>query len=68
MAKQRKYKKVSCHRTVTAAKKEAKKLQKQGKTAQVRKRKTGACVYSAGKRKTATIKRTGQRISGRRKR
>jgi hypothetical protein len=43
----RSYKKVSCHKTATTAKTEAKKLRAQGKTAQVR----GNCVYSAGARR-----------------
>jgi hypothetical protein len=49
--KARKYKKVSCHKTKTAAVKEAKALRAKGLTASVRKSKTGACVYSAGKSK-----------------
>lgn len=66
--KTRKYKKVSCHTTVTAARKAAKTLQNKGMTASVRKTKSGACVWSGGKRKTAIIKATGQKLSGTRKR
>lgn len=47
----RKYKKVSCHTTKTAAKKKAMSLRASGKTATVRKTKNGHCVYSAGKKK-----------------
>lgn len=47
MKKARKYKKVSCHKTKTAAKAAAKKMRSAGKTASVR----GTCVYSAGKSK-----------------
>jgi sugar/nucleoside kinase (ribokinase family) len=49
--KKRKYKKVSCHTTVTAAKAAAKRMRAAGKTATVKKGKKGACVYSAGKSK-----------------
>jgi hypothetical protein len=45
--KARKYKKASCHTTVTAAKSAAKKLRTEGMTASVR----GKCVWSAGKSK-----------------
>lgn len=45
--KTRKYKKASCHTTITAAKAAAKKLRAEGMTASVR----GKCVYSAGKSK-----------------
>lgn len=61
MATKRKYKKVSCHTSKTAAKNKAKALRSKGQTAQAR----GKCVYSAGKRKAVTIKKTGQRLSGR---
>ena len=48
----RKYKNVSCHKTIGAAKKAAKKLRDAGKTARVVKKSGGgACVESAGKRK-----------------
>lgn len=67
-AKPRKYKKVSCHTSKTAATGAAKKMRASGTTASVRKTTGGFCVYSAGKRKTGSIKRTGQRISGVRKR
>ena len=43
----RKYKKVSCHTTKTAAKKKAGAMRKKGLTAMV----SGKCVLSAGKRK-----------------
>jgi len=43
----RKYKKVSCHKTKTAAKAAAKKLRAAGKTARV----SGMCVLSAGNKK-----------------
>lgn len=43
-SKARKYKKVSCHTTVSAARKKVKQLRNQGKTASLR----GKCVYSAG--------------------
>ena len=46
-AKKRKYKKVSCHTTKTAAKAAQKKLAASGMTATLR----GNCVYSAGKKK-----------------
>lgn len=50
----RAYKKVSCHKTKTTAKSEAKKMRDAGKTAQVKKSAAGVyCVYSAGKRKMA---------------
>jgi hypothetical protein len=51
--KKRKYTKVSCHGTKTAAKKAQKKLQAKGMTASVRKdSKTGKhCIYSAGKKR-----------------
>lgn len=65
--KTRKYKKVSCHTTVTAARKAAKTLQNKGQTASVRRTKNGACVWSGGKRKIATIKATGQKLSGTRR-
>jgi len=45
--KKRKYKKVSCHTTKTAAKAAQKKLASKGMTATLR----GNCVYSAGKKK-----------------
>ena len=44
----RKYKKVSCHTTKSAAKKKAKSMRNGGKTASVRKIGKGYCVYSAG--------------------
>lgn len=53
----RKYKKESCHTTVTAAKAAAAKLRAAGKTASVRKNKKGACVYSAGKAKVSGTRR-----------
>lgn len=59
--KTRKYKKVSCHTTVTAARKAAKTLQNKGMTASVRKTKSGACVWSAGKSKTSSSKVSGTR-------
>ena len=43
----RKYKKVSCHNTVGAARKKAKAMRKAGKTARV----SGKCVLSAGNKK-----------------
>lgn len=67
-ASSRKYKKVSCHKTKTAAKQTAVKMRSGGKTASVRKSGDGYCVFSAGKRKVGTIKRTGQKISGTRRR
>jgi len=49
----RKYKKVSCHRTKTAAKKKAESMRNRGMTASVRPSgKSGYCIYSAGKAKT----------------
>lgn len=53
MAKARKYKKVSCHTTKAAAKKEQAKMHKAGKTASIRKdAKTGKqCIFTAGKKK-----------------
>lgn len=51
MAK-RKYKKISCHRTKTAAKKEQKKQHGKNNTATVRKNGKEWCVFSAGKKKT----------------
>lgn len=65
--KARKYKKVSCHTTVTAARKAAKTLQNKGMTASVRKTKTGACVWSGGKRKAVKLKATGQTLAGTRR-
>lgn len=53
--KTRKYKKVSCHNTITAAKKAASSLRASGKTASVRKQKKGACVFSAGAAKVSGI-------------
>ncbi len=53
----RKYKKVSCHKTKTAAKKVQKKLHGQNKTAKVVKTSDGYCVESAGKRKTKKKKK-----------
>ena len=68
-SKARKYKKVPCHKTKTTAKAEATKMRSAGKTARVTKTAAGVyCIYSAGKRKTGSIKRTGQKISGIRKR
>lgn len=68
-ASSRKYKKVSCHKTKTAAKSAAKTMRGTGKTAQVKKSAAGVyCVYSAGKRKTGTIKRTGQKIGAMKRR
>jgi len=61
--KSRKYKKVGCHTSKTAAQNKAKSMRSQGLTAQAR----GKCVYSAGKRKAVTIKKTGQRLSGTRR-
>lgn len=50
MAKaKRKYRKVSCHTTKTAAKKKAASLRKSGSTATVRKAGKAHCVFSAGK-------------------
>ena len=49
----RKYKKVSCHTTKTAAKKKAASMRKSGKTASVR----GKCVYSAGAAKVGKRRR-----------
>jgi len=58
VAKTRKYKKVSCHRTKTAAKSEATKMRNSGKTARVTKTGSGTyCVYSAGMRKKAKTRR-----------
>jgi len=51
MPAKRKYRKVSCHTTKTAAKKKAASMRKSGKTASVRKTKTGYCIYSAGNRR-----------------
>lgn len=51
MAEKRKYKKVSCHTTKTAAKKAATSLRTAGKTASVRKTDGKHCVFSAGARK-----------------
>lgn len=51
MAKSRKYSKVSCHTTKTAAKKAAASLRAKGSTASVRKSGKGHCVFSAGKAK-----------------
>lgn len=62
--KTRKYKKVSCHTTVTAAKEAAKRLRASGKTASVRKSKKGACVFSAG---SAKVSGTRKRRTARRK-
>lgn len=53
--KVRKYKKVSCHTTITAAKKAAVTLRNQGKTASIRKQKKGACVFSAGAAKVSGV-------------
>lgn len=67
-----KYEKKMCG-SVTAMRREAIKLREKGETAQVRKRKnkdgrvTGACLYSAGPRKTAVIKHSKQTIGGRRR-
>ena len=63
MATTRRYKKASCHTTITAARKKAKTMRNKGLTAQVR----GKCVYSAGKRKKVRL-RTGQVLFGTRKR
>lgn len=52
--KARKYKKVSCHKTKTAAKKAAKELRAKGKTAKV----VGLCVHSAGARKKSGKKKS----------
>lgn len=50
----RKYKKVSCHGTKTAAKKKQGAMHKKGQTAQLRKNPDGGwCVFSAGKSKAA---------------
>jgi len=57
VAKKRPYKKVSCHKTKTTAKSEATKMRSAGKTAIVLKSGSGYCIYSAGKRKTATTKK-----------
>ena len=65
--KARKYKKVSCHTSKSAAERAQKALQRKGKTAQLRKSGKGYCLYSAGKRKKVTL-RTGQTLSGTRKR
>lgn len=51
MAAKRKYRKVSCHTTKTAAKAKAKSLRAGGKTAKV----VGKCVFSAGARKGAKV-------------
>ena len=57
-AKKRSYKKVSCHKTKTAAKSEATKLRSAGKTARVTKTAAGTyCIFSAGMRKTAKRKK-----------
>lgn len=65
--KARKYKKTSCHTTITAARKKAKAMKKKGLTAQVRKNKKGACVYSAGKSKVKPAKKTKHRRTRRKK-
>lgn len=57
MATARKYKKVSCHTTKTAAKKKQKSMHNAGKTARLAKNDGKWCVESAGKRKTAKKKR-----------
>ena len=50
--RKRKYKKLSCHATKTAAKSAAASVRQKGNTAQVRKvAGKGYCVYSAGKMK-----------------
>lgn len=54
-AKPRKYRKVKCFTSVTAAKSEARKMRAAGKTARVQ----GKCVLSAGMRKKTAS--TGRR-------
>lgn len=56
----RKYKKVSCHTTKTAAKKKADSMRKSGSTASVRKSGKAFCVFSAGKKK-AKKRRTSKK-------
>lgn len=53
----RKYKKVSCHTTKTAAKKKAASMRKGGKTASVRKSGKAYCVFSAGSAKSRKRRR-----------
>lgn len=57
----RKYKKVSCHTTKTAATKKAKSMRNGGKTASVRKVGKGYCVFSAGASKAKKKKTTTRR-------
>lgn len=52
----------------TAADKKAAAIRKKGKRATVRKNCGGYSVYEGPKRKAFTIKATGQRVAGRRKR
>lgn len=56
MATARKYKKVSCHTTKTAATQKAKSMRNGGSTASVRKNGKAYCVFSAGKAKTRSRK------------
>lgn len=64
----RKYKKVSCHTSTSAARKAANTLRNEGYTAVVKKLKNGACVYSKGKRKVVIITHSKQMLAGVRKR
>lgn len=63
----RRYRKVSCHTSKAAANAAKKKLHTAGQTGTVRKSGSGFCVFSAGKRKRTTIKKTGQTLSGRKR-
>lgn len=63
----RTYRQKTCHTSKSAAERAAKSLRNKGDTAQVKSGFGKHCVYSAGKRKKGTIKRTGQTLSGRRR-
>ena len=63
--KARKYKKTSCHKTKSAAKRKQKAMHNAGLTARLSS--DGKCIYSAGKRKKVKL-RTGQTLSGTKKR
>jgi len=60
-------KNIGCYPTKSEAKKNQKKEHENGNTAAIRVTKSGYCIYTKGARKKATIKRTGQKIQGRKK-
>lgn len=67
-SKTRKYKEIACYTSKTAAKKAQKTMHGKGLTATLVKKANGdTCIKSAGKRKAVTLKKTGQRLAGRKK-